>query len=59
MLTNNTTPPKNPMDEDPAQRDARLLRHWYPLSFLLKLLILILTVLVIMFAVFFYMAGTE
>ena len=58
-MTNNSTPPKDPMDEDPAQRDARALRRWYPLSFLLKLLILIFIVLVIMFAVFFYMAGTD
>ena len=58
MLPDNTTPPKDPM-QDPAQRDARALRRWYPLSFLFKLLILILIVLVIMFAVFFYMAGTD
>ena len=58
MLPDNTTPPKDPM-QDPAQRDARALLRWYPLSFLFKLLILILIVLVIMFAVFFYMAGTD
>ncbi len=58
MLTN-TPPPQEPSDEDPAQRDARALRRWYPLSFVLKLLVLIVIVLAIMFAVFFYMAGTE
>lgn len=58
MLTNQT-PPQEPLDEDPAQRDARALRRWYPLSFVFKLLLLILLVLVIMFAVFFYMAGTD
>ena len=62
MLPKNSQPsnfqPKDP-SEDPAQRDARAVRHWYPLSFLLKLLILILIVFVLMFAVFFYMAGTE
>ncbi len=58
MLTENN--PSNPSpDEDPAQRDARALRRWYPLSFLLKLMVLLLIVLLIMFAVFFYMAGTD
>ena len=59
MLPNNTPPPQQAPDEDPAQRDARLLRRWYPVSFVLKLLGLITIVLVIMFAVFFYMAGTD
>ena len=58
MLTNNT-PPNSPSDEDPAQRDARAVRRWYPLSFLIKLIVFVLIVLAIMFAVFFYMAGTE
>ncbi len=58
MLTKKT-PPDHPSDEDPAQRDARAVRRWYPLSFVLKLLVLILIVLLIMFAIFFYMAGTE
>ncbi|WP_350558790.1 translocation/assembly module TamB domain-containing protein [Psychrobacter sp. CAL346-MNA-CIBAN-0220] len=58
MFTNQT-PPQDPSDEDPAQKDARALRRWYPLSFVLKLLVLILIVLVIMFAVFFYLAGTD
>ena len=58
MLTNNT-PPNSPSDEDPAQRDARAVRRWYPLSFLIKLTVFVLIVLAIMFAVFFYMAGTE
>lgn len=58
MLTKKT-PPDHPSDEDPAQRDARAVRRWYPLSFVLKLLVLILVVLLIMFAIFFYMAGTE
>jgi translocation and assembly module TamB len=58
MLTNQT-PPQEPLDEDPAQRDARALRRWYPLTFVFKLLLLILLVLVIMFAVCFYMAGTD
>ena len=57
MLTNNT-PPNSPSDEDPAQRDARAVRRWYPLSFLIKLTVFVLIVLAIMFAVFFYMAGT-
>lgn len=52
-------PAHEPSDEDPAQRDARAVRRWYPLSFVLKLLILIVIVLAIMFAVFFYMAGTD
>lgn len=56
-----TNPPPAQQDpaEDPAQRDARAVRHWYPLSFLIKLMVLILIVLLIMFAVFYYMAGTE
>lgn len=56
-----TNPPPAQQDptEDPAQRDARAVRHWYPLSFLLKLMLLMLIVLLIMFAVFYYMAGTE
>ncbi|SLJ85157.1 translocation/assembly module TamB domain-containing protein [Psychrobacter sp. DAB_AL43B] len=58
MLTKNT-PPNKPLDEDPAQRDARAVRRWYPLSFLLKLMVLILIVLAIMFAIFLYAAGTE
>ena len=58
MLTKNT-PPNKPSDEDPAQRDARAVRRWYPLSFLLKLTVLILIVLAIMFAIFLYAAGTE
>ena len=58
MLTKKN-PPDHPSDEDPAQRDARAVRRWYPLSFVLKLLVLILIVLLIMFAIFFYMAGTE
>lgn len=58
MLTNQT-PPNNPSDEDPAQKDARAVSHWYPLSFVLKLLVLIVIVLVIMFAIFFYIAGTD
>lgn len=58
MLTNQT-PPQDPSDEDPAQKDARAVRRWYPLSFVLKLLVLIAIVLAIMFAVFFYMAGTD
>ncbi|WP_201585217.1 translocation/assembly module TamB domain-containing protein [Psychrobacter jeotgali] len=59
MLTNNTPPPQDPSDEDPAQRDAQRVRRWYPLSFLFKLLIFVVVVLLIMFAIFFYMAGTE
>ncbi len=58
MLTKNP-PPNNAPDEDPAQRDARAVRRWYPLSFLLKLLVLVTIVLAIMFAVFFYAMGTE
>ena len=58
MLTENI-PPNKPLDEDPAQRDARAVRRWYPLSFLLKLMVLILIVLAIMFAIFLYAAGTE
>lgn len=58
MLTKNT-PPNNSSDEDPAQRDARAVRRWYPLSFLIKLSVLILIVLAIMFAIFLYAAGTE
>lgn len=55
----NETPPVTPPDEDPAQKDARAVRHWYPLSFLIKLMVLVLIVLALMFAVFFYMAGTD
>ncbi|MGO1474430.1 MAG: translocation/assembly module TamB domain-containing protein [Psychrobacter sp.] len=58
MLTKNT-PPNNSSDEDPAQRDARAVKRWYPLSFLIKLSVLILIVLAIMFAIFLYAAGTE
>lgn len=58
-MLNNTTPPNDPSSEDPAQKDARAVRRWYPLSFLLKLLVLIAIVVVIMFAVFFYAAGTD
>ena len=58
MLTKNT-PPNKPSDEDPAQRDARAVRRWFPLSFLLKLTVLILIVLAIMFAIFLYAVGTE
>ena len=58
MSTKNTLPNK-PLDEDPAQLDARAVRRWYPLSFVLKLLVLILIVLAIMFAIFLYAAGTE
>lgn len=61
---NNQTPPpeepsQDPLLEDPAQRDARAVRRWYPLSFVFKLLVLVLIVLAIMFAIFFYMAGTD
>ncbi len=59
MTLINNTPPNSPSDEDPAQRDARAVRRWYPLSFVLKLLVLIAIVVLIMFAVFFYMAGTD
>ncbi len=58
-MTNHTPPPEDTSDEDPAQRDARALRRWHPVSFMLKLLVFILIVLLIMFAIFFYMAGTE
>ena len=58
MSTENN-PPNKPLDEDPAQRDARAVKRWYPLSFVLKLLVLILIVLAIMFAIFLYAAGTE
>ena len=58
MITNQPQSPHEP-SEDPAQRDARAVRHWYPLSFLLKLLLLVLLLVVIMFAVFYYAAGTE
>ena len=61
---NNQNPPpeepsQSPLPEDPAQRDARAVRRWYPLSFVIKLLVLMLIVLAIMFAIFFYMAGTD
>lgn len=58
-MTDNITPPKHSLDEDPAQRDARRLRRWYPLSFLVKLLLLIVVLFIVMFAIFFYMAGTD
>ncbi|WP_413520011.1 translocation/assembly module TamB domain-containing protein [Psychrobacter glacincola] len=58
MSTENN-PPNKTLDEDPAQRDARAVKRWYPLSFVLKLLVLILIVLAIMFAIFLYAAGTE
>ncbi len=58
-MLNNNTPPNDPSAEDPAQRDARTVRRWYPLSFLLKLLAIIAIVLVVMFAAFFYAAGTD
>jgi len=58
-LNNHTPPTPDSSDEDPAQRDARAVRRWYPVSFVLKLLVLTLIVLAIMFAVFFYMAGTN
>ncbi len=56
---NNNTLPDDPSSEDPAQKDARAVRRWFPISFLLKLLVIIAIVLVIMFAAFFYAAGTE
>lgn len=52
-------PPPEPVQEDPAQSDAKVMRRWYPLSFVIKLLILMIVVLALMFAIFFYMAGTE
>ena len=52
-MLNKKTPHKRSPDEDPAQRDARAVKRWYPLSFILKLLILIIVVLLLMFAVFF------
>lgn len=58
-MLNNKTPPNDPSSENPAQKDARAVRRWYPLSFLLKLLALIAIVLMVMFAVFFYAAGTD
>ncbi|MGM8884941.1 translocation/assembly module TamB domain-containing protein [Psychrobacter sp. 1U2] len=58
-MLNNKTPPNDPSSEDPAQKDAQAVRRWCPLSFLLKLLALIAIVLVVMFAVFFYAAGTD
>lgn len=58
-MNNQTPPPEEPLVEDPAQRDARAVRRWYPLSFVVKLLVLISIVLAIMFAIFFYMAGTD
>ena len=58
-MNNHTPPTHESSDEDPAQRDARAVRRWYPVSFVLKLLVLILIVLAIMFAVFFYIAGTD
>lgn len=36
-----------------------MVRHWFPLSFLLKLLILIAIIVALMMAIFFYMAGTD
>lgn len=61
MFSKNTPPPNQPdeMDDDPAQQDAKAMRRWYPLSFLLKLLILLAIVLVLCLIVFFYVAGTE
>ncbi|WP_131667241.1 translocation/assembly module TamB domain-containing protein [Psychrobacter pygoscelis] len=58
MISN---PPPSPKDssEDPAQRDARAVRRWYPLSFLLKLMLIMILLVVIMFAAFYYVAGTE
>ncbi|GAA0320923.1 translocation/assembly module TamB domain-containing protein [Psychrobacter aestuarii] len=58
-MSSQNSPPPEPIQEDPAQSDARVMRRWYPLSFLLKLLILMIVVLALMFAIFFYMAGTE
>ncbi len=58
MSPTNPLPTPNPND-DPAQRDARMVRHWFPLSFLLKLLILMAIVLALMIAIFLYMAGTD
>ena len=52
-------PPPEPVQEDPAQSDAKVMRRWYPLSFVVKLLILMIVVLALMFAIFFYMAGTK
>lgn len=45
--------------QDPAQHDARLMRRWYPVGFLVKLLILMASLIVLMLAIFFYAAGTE
>lgn len=59
MSTDNNLPPDDLPPEDPAQRDARAVRRWYPLSFVMKLLLLVTVVVLIMFAVFYYMAGTS
>lgn len=58
MITNSPQSPKDP-SEDPAQRDARAVRHWYPLSFLFKLMLIMIVLVIIMFAIFYYVAGTE
>ncbi|WP_296404727.1 translocation/assembly module TamB domain-containing protein [Psychrobacter sp.] len=45
--------------KDPAQRDAERLKHHYPLSFLIKLLALLLMLFLIICIAFYIMAGTE
>ncbi len=57
-MTTSQTPEPN-QQKDPAQRDAERLKHHYPLSFLLKLLALLLILFLIVCIAFYIMAGTE
>ena len=57
-MTTSQTPEPN-QDKDPAQRDAERLKYHYPLSFLIKLLALLLVLFLVVCIAFYIMAGTE
>lgn len=44
---------------DPAEKDARWLRRWYPLSFVTKLAVFILLILLLVLLTIYYAIGTE
>lgn len=46
-------------DLDPAEKDARWMRRWYPTSFVTKLAIAVLLILAGMLAGLYYAAGTQ
>lgn len=66
MSENSTPDPKPDLDDDtaindgldPAERDARWLRRWYPVSFVGKLAVWVLIILLIIVALLYYAVGT-